>query len=244
MAADMNDEERGEEALIAAAAKLASAGDTPIEFVTGLFAHAAPEDLLRYDPVQLAALAEGAWSFLQVRKPGTPKIRFEGPSPSPAAHRRSDSVLEIVNDDMPFLLDSVLGELNDRGLSVRFVVRPVFSVTRDASGRLVAFHGMHAAPGAPRESFIHIHLDPLHDAPRRAEIAASLERVLADVRRCVADWPAMLARVGEAIAKLQKHPPPSSPDEIAEAIAFLEWLVNGNFTFLGVRDYQLAGELL
>ena len=244
MAADMNDEERGEEALIAAAAKLASTAATPVDFVTGLFAHAAPEDLLRYDPAQLAALAQGAWSFLQCRKPGTSKIRFEGPSPSSAGHRRNDSVLEIVNDDMPFLLDSVLGELSDRGLSVRFVVHPILSITRDENGRLIAFHRTHAAPNALRESFIHIHLDPLYDAPRRAEIVASLERVLADVRRCVVDWPAMLSRVGEAIGNLQTRPPPSSPDQIAEAIAFLEWLVNGNFTFLGVRDYQVTGELL
>src|SRR5262249_39234230 len=186
MAVEMSDEERGEAALIAAAAKLASSGGTPIDFVTGLFAHAPPEDLLRYDPAQLAALAEDAWSFLALRKPGAPKIRFEGPSTAPA-QRRSDSILEILNDDMPFLLDSVLGELAERGLFVRFVVHPVFSVERDRSGRLLAFRGTQPALGMTRESCIHIHLDPLYDAARRAEIVESLEGVLADVRVAVAD---------------------------------------------------------
>jgi glutamate dehydrogenase len=209
--------------------------------VGGLFAHAPPEDLLRYDPAQLAALAEDAWSFLAVRKSGAPKIRFEGPATAPA-QRRSDSVLEIVNDDMPFLLDSVLGELAERGLSVRFVVHPVFSVERDQSGRLLAFRGTQPSRAATRESFIHIHLDPLYDAARHAEIVESIEGVLADVRVAVADWPAMLERVRASIADLQKTPPPTSPEEIAEAIAFLEWLANGNFTFLGVRDDRLTGD--
>jgi glutamate dehydrogenase len=243
--AELNDEQRAEAALIAAAAKLASSSGTPVEFVTGLFAHAPPEDLLHYDPAQLAALAEDAWSFLAVRKSSTPKIRFQGPSPVPA-QRRSDSVLEIVNDDMPFLLDSVLGELAERGLSVRFVAHPVFSVDRDTDGRLLVFRGTQAAPGATRESFIHIQLDPLYDATRRAEIVENIDVVLADVRVAVVDWPAMLERVRASITDLQRVPLPASSEEIAEAIAFLEWLADGNFTFLGVRDDRLTddGELL
>ncbi len=241
----MSDEERAEAALIAAAAKLASAGGAPVEFVSGLFEHAAPEDLLRYDPAQLAAVAQDAWSFLGMRMAGSPKVRFKGPSLA-GAQRRSDSVLDIVNDDMPFLLDSVLGELAERGLAIRFVVHPIFSVARDHDGRLTAFYGTELVPGAFRESFIQIHIEPLHDASRYADIVGSLEAVLADVRLCVADWQPMLGRVGEAIAALKTNPPPSPAEEIAEAIAFLEWLVSDSFTFMGFREYRLAagGELL
>src|SRR6185437_10689454 len=116
------------------------------------------------------------------------------------------------------------------------------SVERDKDGRLLTFRGTQAAPGVKRESFIHIHLDPLHDSARRAELVESLEGVLADVRVAVVDWPAMLQRVRASITDLQKGPPPASPEETAEAIAFLEWLANGNFTFLGVRDDRLTGD--
>jgi glutamate dehydrogenase len=237
---DMNDEERGEEALIAAAAKLASSAATPVDFVTGLFAHAAPEDLLRYDPAQLAALAEGAWSLPSM--PKTRHLEYSLRGPVRVLRGASAQRLRARDRQRRYAVSSRFGsgELSDRGLSVRFVVHPIFSVRRDENGRLIAFHGTNAAPDAMSESFIHIHLDPLHEAPRRAEIAASLERVLADVRRCVADWPAMLSRVGEAIANLQTRPPPSSPDEIAEAIAFLEWLVNGNFHIS--RSSRLPGD--
>jgi glutamate dehydrogenase len=149
-------------------------------------------------------------------------------------------VLEIVNDDMPFLVDSVLGELTERGLEVRLVVHPVFSVGRDAAGRLTAFNGTRQVEGALRESFIHIHFESLEEPARRDDLVTALERVLADVRACVTDWRAMTARVDSLVAELKSNAPPLPAAEIAEAVEFLEWLVANNFSFLGVRDYQLS----
>ena len=188
-----NDEERAEAALIAAAGKILAAEhrEVPADFIAGVFAYAVPEDLMRYDPRQLAGLAADAWSFLATRKPGTAKIRFDAPGAVMVGpgHARlgTDTVLEIVNDDMPFLVNSVLAELAERGVDVRFVVHPVFTVERDAAGRLTAFKGAApATPGALRESFIHIHVERIDDEGRRAEIVAAIEQVLADVRACVA----------------------------------------------------------
>src|SRR6516225_7723476 len=159
---DTADEERAEEALIAAAAAILRGlnPDVPHDFVAALFSHAEPEDLMHFDPRALASLAAQAWSLLAVRTAGTPRIRLDPPSPAlgPRA-RRDDSVLEIVNDDMPFLLDSVLGELSERGVAIHLVVHPVFSVVRDAAGALIAFKGNKNSGGAPRESFIHLHVE-------------------------------------------------------------------------------------
>ncbi len=236
------DELRAEEALIAAAGRLlrSDAPEVPEDFIACLFSHAVPEDLMHYDARQLAALAANAWSLLALRTPGFPRIRLEPPD-SFAGRQRSDCVLEIVNDDMPFLLDSVLGEIAERGAAVRFVVHPVFSVARDAAGRLLTFQGTQPAKGALRESFIHIHLDYL-DESRRAEMRAGLEQVLADVRAAVADWRTMTDRVLEVIAGIKATPPPLPADEVSEAVALLEWLLANNFTFLGVREYVLVGE--
>ena len=133
------DEEHAEAALIAAAASILRSGhrEVPDDFIAGLFAYAVPEDLMRYDPRQLAELAADAWTLLAVRKPGVPKIRLDGSGASAGEERpRSESVLEIVNDDMPFLVDSVLAELAELGVDVRFVVHPIFTVERDQAGRL------------------------------------------------------------------------------------------------------------
>jgi glutamate dehydrogenase len=246
-AADLpgTDEERAVAALIAAAGNILRSEnrEVPEDFVAALFAYAVPEDLMRYDPRQLAELAANAWSLLAVRKPGVPKIRLEAFDPAGHERPRNDSVLEIVNDDMPFLVDSVLAELADRGIEVRFVVHPVLSVARDAAGRLTAFKGAKPAAGALRESVIYIHIERIEEEARRAEIVEAIERVLADVRLCVQDWRAMTARVADMVAELKANPPPLPPAEIGEAVAFLEWLADNNFTFLGIRDYTFtAGE--
>ena len=213
--------------------------DMPAGFAASLLARAAPEDLIAYEARELAALAEEAWAFLFDRKPGAPKIRLESPTGPIGAERiKAVSVLEIVNDDMPFLLDSVLAELNERGIEVRLVVHPVFTVERDQGGVLFAFRGESTPEEAgARESFIHIHIERIEDPARRADIVAALASVLADVRVCVADWRAMVARVAEIAAHLKFSPPPLQADEVAEAVQFLEWLVADNFTFLGFRSY-------
>jgi len=246
-AADLpgTDEERAEAALIAAAGNILRSEnrEVPEDFVAALFAYAVPEDLMRYDPRQLAELAANAWSLLAVRKPGVPKIRLEAFDPAGHERPRNDSVLEIVNDDMPFLVDSVLAELAERGIEVRFVAHPVLSVVRDAAGRLTAFKGAKPAAGALRESVIYIHIERIEEEARRAEIVEAIERALVDVRLCVEDWRAMTARVADMVAELKANPPPLPAAEIAEAVAFLEWLADNNFTFLGIRDYTFtAGE--
>ncbi|MGZ5814502.1 MAG: NAD-glutamate dehydrogenase, partial [Xanthobacteraceae bacterium] len=171
-AADLpgSDEELAEAALSAAAEQLLgdSHREIPADFVAEIFAHAVPEDLLHYDPRQLAELAADAWSLLAVRKPGVPNIRLDTVGPGEVRERRrNESVLEIVNDDMPFLVDSVLAELADRGVDVRFVVHPVLTVERDKAGRLIAIREA-KTPGALRESVIYMHLEPIEDASRRA----------------------------------------------------------------------------
>src|SRR6516165_3851973 len=168
-AADLpgTDEERAEAALIAAAGNILRSEnrEVPEDFVAALFAYAVPEDLMRYDPRQLAELAANAWSLLAVRKPGVPKIRLE--AFDPAGHERPRN-------------DSVLAVLAERGIEVRFVVHPVLSVARDATGRLTAFKGAKPAAGALRESVIYIHIERIDEEARRAEIVEAIERVLVD----------------------------------------------------------------
>jgi glutamate dehydrogenase len=221
----------------AAAALLGQRTDIPKTFITGLFKRAVPEDFMPYQAREVAVLAERAWSLLAIRAPGKSKIRFEAPAGTIAGDRLKDiSVLEVVNDDMPFLVDSVMAELAERGVDVRFVVHPVFAVARDPEGRLLDFKGMEA-PGGLRESYIHIHVARIDDDAQRGAIVAALEQVLADIRLCVQDWRPMMGHLGEIIADLKESPPPLAPDEVAEAVQFLEWLVANNFTFLGIRHY-------
>ena len=113
-------------------------------------------------------------------------------------------------------------------------------MTRDADGHLLAFRAH--APLKARESFIHLHVERIAEERERDEIIAALGEVLAEVRRAVMDWKPMLARTGDLIADLKRNPPALPPEEISEAVAFLEWLIADNFTFLGMREYLLTGD--
>src|SRR5271165_784446 len=210
------------------------------EFAAALFGGVAPEDVARYQPSELAALATAAWVFLSRRTAGEPKIRISDPQLPRGDGGKPISVIEIVNDDMPFLVDSVLAALAERKIDVLLVAHPVINVTRDADGRLVAFRAH--APLAARESFIHLHVERIADDLERNEIIAALGEVLGEVRRAVVDWKPMLARTGALIADLKHNPSALPPEEISEAVAFLEWLVADNFTFLGMREYALTGD--
>ena len=219
-------EDRGaSQTLISEAAALVARRwrEFPPDFFSALYERAAPDDLERYQPEELAAIGEQAWTFLAERKPGTAKIAF-----TPARLTPDIAVLEILNDDMPFLVDSVLGELSERAVDVRLLVHPVFTVERDEAGRLTAFRGVRKGEGR-RESFIHVHVRGIEDAAQRADIVHALEDVLADVRVSVQDWRAMLARVQEVTADLKTTTTPLPADEIAEAIQFLQWIAADNF---------------
>ncbi|MEX0752757.1 MAG: NAD-glutamate dehydrogenase, partial [Xanthobacteraceae bacterium] len=237
------EEDQAARQLLEQAGKILGAldGKIPKSFLPQLFARAAADDLIGHDPDTLAKLAQEAWAFMETRRPGAPKIRFDD-LPG-GAGGKPVSVIDIVNDDMPFLVDSVLSELAERALDIRLVVHPVFAVERDAGGRLAAF-GTSApnAPGALRESYMQIHVESVGDETKRTEIVQAIEQVLAQVRVCVQDWRAMLGRVADVVAEIKANPPPIVVEEIAEAIQFLEWLLADNFTLIGLREYVFAGK--
>lgn len=235
-------EERAARARIDAAGKLLRGKTEALDgFAALLFGHVAPEDLVVYEPSELAALARDAHAFLATRKAGEPKVRFVTP-PLEGDRLKSIAVIEIVNDDMPFLLDSVMGELAQHGVVPHLVAHPILAVKRDKAGRLTAPpEAPRRMAGETRESFIHIHVERIVDEARRTETVEGLEHVLALVRRAVEDWKPMLGRVADVIKELKANPPPVPVDDIAEAIQFLEWLAADNFTLFGVREYAFTG---
>jgi len=227
------------------AAPEAEGGADRNAFAAALFARGDQEDLARYTAEELAAIAADAFDFLTERRPGEFKIRLFNPGPVQGGRElHRGSVLEIANDDMAFLVDSVTGELAERGLELRMILHPILSVERDASGRLVAFHGEgHSVPEelGLRESFIHVQLERIEDEDERAVLLVALRDTLRDVRQVVADWRPMLERLEAAIASFKASPPPIPAADLAEAVQFLDWLKDENFIFLGMREYHFLG---
>ncbi|MDF3063501.1 MAG: NAD-glutamate dehydrogenase [Microvirga sp.] len=215
----------------------------PTEFVHLLFARVPEEDLSPYSAEGLAELAATAYAHLSAPRKGEgADIRLIDLEVERTGRRRDITAIEVVNANMPFLLDSTLAELVEQGYEPRLVAHPIVGVERDEAGALVRVVGeaTAAAPvGARRESFIQVHLDRIDDQAARARLCEGLAKVYADVAVAVRDWPGMRARITEAIYSYRSNPPPLPQDEVAEAIAFLDWVADENFTFLGIREYRL-----
>ena len=232
-------DDKARAALIRETAETMRPDRAPRAFAELLFGHTNGEDLAGHDASSLALLAEQAWKHVQHRTAGAADIRIVNPE---MPDGREISVLEILNDNMPFLFDSTMAELTEQGIEATLVAHPIIAVERDEQGKLLRLYDAASPDGetAARESLIHLHITRLDaEADRRALIEA-LARTLDDVRACVTDWSSMRARVEETIAALSANPPPLPIDDVAEASQFLQWLCADNFTFLGLREYRFS----
>jgi len=214
-------------------------------FATALIHGAAPGEIEGLTPEHTHALALLAATAAARRVPGQPTIQLERQGDGGTPTRQM--TLVIVNDDMPFLVDSLGLAVTNAGLGSRRLLHPIIDVARDADGQLIApplpASGPAPPPGHRRESLIVIEMERASGGVRQ-RLLDDVTRVLADVRAAVSDWRAMTDRVRTVARRLHDQPPPASPHVLAEDVAFLEWLAVDNFTLLGHRGYALEGDAL
>ncbi|MFV3076307.1 NAD-glutamate dehydrogenase [Niveispirillum fermenti] len=210
-------------------------------FVRAFYRNVSPDDMLRSTADELYGAAIAIMQFACIRRPGEALVRVVNPRMDSDGWHAHHTVVEIVNDDMPFLVDSVSAEMNRRGLTVHLVVHPVIRATRDANGRLTAIYTAEDAPAAALlESVMHIEVDQRTDPAEIEAIRAGVATVLADVRAAVADFQAMRARLADTLAASEQSPLPLSSEEVKEGLSFLRWMDEDHFIFLGVREYRLG----
>ncbi|WP_284615295.1 NAD-glutamate dehydrogenase [Aquabacterium humicola] len=208
--------------------------ETLAAFVDQYFGQVDPEDLAERDTGDLYGAALSHWHFARKREPGRAKVRAFNPTISEHGWQSTHTIIEIVNDDMPFLVDSVTMEVNRDGLTLHLIVHPILDVQRDANGVLQGLGG------GTRESFMHVEVDRVPEPQRLETLVADIERVLGDVRAAVTDWQAMRDRVTALVQQIDVSPPPLPRDEVSEGQAFLRWLADNHFTFLGCRSHTLG----
>ena len=158
-------------------------------------------------------------------------------------HWESDhTVVEIVIDDSPFLVDSIAMAVNSYGLAVHSISQPVFRVWRGSDGSIVRLAQAQADDIASDSlahlvSFIRFEVDRCSDAAKISDLRDEISRALGDVRAAVEDWPLMDERLRATIGNPAAY---ETGDEGDEAKAFLEWVRADHYTFLGQRDYELV----
>ncbi|HYO86309.1 MAG TPA: NAD-glutamate dehydrogenase [Dermatophilaceae bacterium] len=238
--------------LLQAAADLAEESGSDLQqMLTRYYQHVATEDLLTRRPEDLLGAALSHRSLAARRPMGTANVRVFTPTVDQQGWSSGHTVVEIVTDDMPFLVDSVSAEMTKQGRTIHLIVHPVLVVRRDASGELQEIVDVDVADvpqefGVATESWMHVQIDRESDPAAREALTERLRAALSDVRVAVEDWPRMIARAEAIAAGLADTPPAGVPaDEVSQARELLIWLATGQFTFLGYREYLLGvGDIL
>ncbi|HET9694109.1 MAG TPA: NAD-glutamate dehydrogenase [Steroidobacteraceae bacterium] len=226
---------------IAKHARKATAGRAPLrlaDFVQAYYRGVGEEDLRLRDAATFAAAAATHLEFGRVRRRGEPLVRVFNPEPEQDGWSSPGTVVEIVTDDMPFLVDSLAMVLDDAGLPIQIMVHPVLPMVRDRRGRLLR---MDDAPGKDTvaESWQHVAVPRVGDPTRIEALRRRILGMLEDVRLAVEDWPAMRDRAVALARDVAAGVPRVRKQEEAETSEFLEWLAANHFTFLGYREYRL-----
>lgn len=212
-------------------------------YARALLRNIPPDDLRKETPENLAGMTRDFFRFVSDRPDRTtPKLRVYNPDPDVDGWSSDHSAVVILNDDKPFLVDSVVAALNELGAEVFLVVHPILLVSRDSDGHLKALaeSGTEAEEGrAESHMLLLISEQPLE---RHQQIVEKLSAVLSDVRHAFEDEGPMRERCLELRRELESDPPSLDREEVTEGIDFLEWLAEENFIFLGYREYHYRGE--
>ena len=231
-----------DEAAKLAAAEMADQGGGGVgdvrHFLGAYYRHMPVEELIAAGPGRLAGVAAEHARMAANRPQGRALVQVSAGGMCSALEEQRGAV-DIVTDDMPFLVDSITMELNRHGLDSFHIIHPQLLVRRDITGRLWEVVGSlrddrHAHDEIP-ESWTHIEIDT-SSGVSLAELEKDLQRVLLDVRVAVEDYPKMTEAALRLTAKLETE----GPRPPAETQALLRWLADNHFTFLGYREYDLV----
>ena len=232
------------QSIAAAGRRSPSAGVDARSYLRTYYANVDAEDLAARDPRELAAAALSHLRFAAVRPRGRASVRVFNPTTREHGYASPHTVVEMVGEDMPFLVDSIGLAFLARGLTIHFLAHPIFAVSRDARGALKSLQPR-ADGGAERsarlESFQHAEIDRIVDPAALASLAREIEHNLADVRVACADWHRMEAVAGAIARDLQTAHGRGDERDAEETRALLEWMADRHFTFLGYREYRLKG---
>ncbi|WP_052161304.1 NAD-glutamate dehydrogenase [Hoeflea sp. BAL378] len=230
---------RGSETLLAEAASIAERGKKPHVDPDVLFSRASVDDLRHFPASTLASYAVLAETELRAWDGTTARVSLVDVDKA-TTDGRDVTVLSITTLNKPFLYDSVMGEVTSEVRDILMALHPILVVSGDAPAVLFS-HGDGSEP-KQRVSHIQIHMPRLGEEAS-AKLAERVRYVLDQIRAAVGDWKAMLAMIDHSAADLVALDVDKSVEPARqEALAFIAWLRDNNFTFLGMREYVYSGD--
>ena len=201
-------------------------------FAEAFYKRMEDDEYPHHSPEGWAALACDMLDFARVRKAGTANVRVFNASQKSNGWESPHTVLQIVNEDMPFLVDSVSMALADAGIGVHVLGHPLVRFNRDKAGKIIA-----VGDGKP-ESLMLLEIDR-QPAAQMPVIEARIRKVLDEVRAIVQDWGTMREKMVSLSDELATRRMPVDDAGRREAQEFLRWAANDHFTFFGYREYRI-----
>ena len=207
-------------------------------FATAYLRRLTPDSSDGISDEDLLAEVISAFEFASSRNGDPVAVRAFNPTREEHGYEPLGSVVETNSDDYPFLVDSVSGELEQRGMVVTRLLHPIVGVERDEQGQIT---GIGRARDAPRrESVMHFDLADRLDDAALADVAQCVRKAIEAVTKVVEDFTAMTERVDDMVTVARAGTARYPRDEVHEVAAFLEWLLRGNFVMLGAREYDFS----
>ncbi|MDZ7770113.1 MAG: NAD-glutamate dehydrogenase [Woeseiaceae bacterium] len=208
------------------------------DFLREYFGNVPVEDLQDRTPSIMGQAAASHLDFAQVRKKGQALLRILNPSASKHGYDSAFTIVEMVNDNMPFLVDSVSAAIARQDLVIHMTIHPVLRVKRDKDGKLEYIADPRSEDGTA-ESFVRFTVDREADPQQLKLLEHEIQRVLADVRVAVRDWRKMRQKMTEAVESLENGPAGADDAVREESRKLLQWMADDRFTYLGYREYAL-----
>jgi len=207
-------------------------------FLRRYFADVPYEDLHDRSATILGQSAVSHLDFARTRKPGKALLRIFNPDEDKHGYESAYTIIEMVNDDMPFLVDSMSAAISRHGLVIHTTIHPLFRVRRDARGKLTGLANLDD-DGGRIESYVRFTVDRQADQDHLNVLENEIVKVLSDVRLSVRDWRMMRDKMLEAASSLNRGPVGADAAVRMETDALMQWMADDHFTFLGYREYKL-----
>jgi len=208
------------------------------DFVRQYYKEVSLDDLNEREQDDLYGLVISHWNFAQKRESGKALVNVYNPNYETHGWQSNHTVIEVVSDNMPFIVNSLALNLNARGLTFHSLMHPVLNVARDKKGQMILNNKKDLLRS---ESFVHIEVDLQgSESGGLQEIQHQIEDVLMQCKAVSEDWSLCIKQLDDSKKALKRNPPKDTEQDVVESVAFLDWLLDDNFLFLGCREYQLV----
>lgn len=209
-------------------------------FIRQYFSGVGMEDMSERQLDDLYGAVISHWTLARHRRAQQRLIRVQNPNLEEHGWQSSHTIIEVIQRDMPFLVDSVRMALNRYGLTVHLIIHPVMRIERDDDGYIdKVYESSEVGEETANEACMYFEVDRQSDSATLQELHDEIDQVLEDIEVCVQDWQPMRERLRNIVEEIKQSSPPLDEEQLDEDIEFLQWLDQDHFTFIGYREYEL-----